>query len=135
MLQYTRRSQLALALTLIGSTMVLTACGSDEAVVINTPPDFVAGTTFRTSYDGASDLKTSLVRRCSAGLVLLAALAFASADGAQATEETAPIAIPPPQGARSCSGGVGTAGVCLSAAQNTPETARHRTPRNGASLS
>ena len=43
----------------------------------------------------ASDLKTSLVRRCAAGLVLLVALAFASAVRAQATEETAPIAIPP----------------------------------------
>ena len=49
-----------LAFTSACATMALTACGSDDAVVINTPPEFVAGTTLRTSYDGtANDLLTA----------------------------------------------------------------------------
>jgi hydroxybutyrate-dimer hydrolase len=52
-----RRSSLTLALTVAATTgVLLTACGSsDDADVINTPPNFVAGASFRTSYDGTTD--------------------------------------------------------------------------------
>ncbi len=45
----------ALALPLASSALLLSGCGSDSSVTINTPPSFVAGTVFRTTYDGTTD--------------------------------------------------------------------------------